>query len=303
MAKRFIDSSMWETPEFLEATPKQKLLAIYMVSKCDHAGVFRASLPHMNMMLGFVVTDEDILSIPMDVVIVKENSYWLVRFCQHQYGPLKSKSYPHRRIAETLSMHGLLSKVAIDPASDFSALLKKETTLPTTLPTRVVTTPEDEDEDEDSSVSVLGTKANTKNTVPARARKDIPNSAQEMVDYGAEIGLAANECDKAFDFYASKGWKVGSAPMKDWKAAIRNWKRGVDEKKPTTTNPQPETIPQLAPGDEKILTKAEIEDIRRMVTAYCSGGLKLQDVPYRFQLLVEHHAIKRLAKAKEAANG
>ena len=27
------------------------------------------------------------------------------------------------------------------------------------------------------------------------------------------------------DFYASKGWKIGSGPMKDWQAAIRNWER------------------------------------------------------------------------------
>ena len=27
------------------------------------------------------------------------------------------------------------------------------------------------------------------------------------------------------DFYASKGWKVGSTPMKDWKAAVRTWEQ------------------------------------------------------------------------------
>ena len=27
------------------------------------------------------------------------------------------------------------------------------------------------------------------------------------------------------DFYASKGWKVGSQPMKDWKACVRTWER------------------------------------------------------------------------------
>ena len=26
-----------------------------------------------------------------------------------------------------------------------------------------------------------------------------------------------------FDFYESKGWKIGKNPMKDWKAAIRTW--------------------------------------------------------------------------------
>ena len=33
------------------------------------------------------------------------------------------------------------------------------------------------------------------------------------------------------DFYASKGWKVGSQPMKDWKAAVRTWEqRRKDER-------------------------------------------------------------------------
>lgn len=27
------------------------------------------------------------------------------------------------------------------------------------------------------------------------------------------------------DFYESKGWKVGSSPMKDWKAAVRTWEQ------------------------------------------------------------------------------
>lgn len=28
-----------------------------------------------------------------------------------------------------------------------------------------------------------------------------------------------------FDFYESKGWKVGKEPMKDWKASIRTWEK------------------------------------------------------------------------------
>lgn len=28
-----------------------------------------------------------------------------------------------------------------------------------------------------------------------------------------------------FDFYESKGWKVGNQPMKDWRACIRTWER------------------------------------------------------------------------------
>ena len=31
--------------------------------------------------------------------------------------------------------------------------------------------------------------------------------------------------EKFFDFYESKGWKVGNQPMKDWRAAVRTWER------------------------------------------------------------------------------
>lgn len=33
-----------------------------------------------------------------------------------------------------------------------------------------------------------------------------------------------------WDYYASKGWTVGRAPMKDWKAAVRNWERNEKPK-------------------------------------------------------------------------
>ena len=35
-----------------------------------------------------------------------------------------------------------------------------------------------------------------------------------------------------FDFYESKGWRVGNSPMKDWKAAIRTWEQRDKEKNP-----------------------------------------------------------------------
>lgn len=31
--------------------------------------------------------------------------------------------------------------------------------------------------------------------------------------------------EQFFDFYESKGWVVGKAPMKNWQAAVRTWER------------------------------------------------------------------------------
>ena len=40
------------------------------------------------------------------------------------------------------------------------------------------------------------------------------------------------------DFYSSKGWKVGSQPMKDWKAAVRTWEVRRKDTTPSIVQPQ-----------------------------------------------------------------
>ena len=56
---------------------------------------------------------------------------------------------------------------------------------------------------------------------PARARF-APPTAEEVRAYAQDKGLQM-DAEAFADFYASKGWKVGNAPMKDWQAAARNW--------------------------------------------------------------------------------
>jgi hypothetical protein len=48
--------------------------------------------------------------------------------------------------------------------------------------------------------------------------------SNEAEEYAKSIGFTMS--GEAFcDFYESKGWKVGQTPMKDWRAAVRTWKR------------------------------------------------------------------------------
>ena len=46
----------------------------------------------------------------------------------------------------------------------------------------------------------------------------------ELQEYISEKGYKV-DAEKFLDYYESNGWKVGKNPMKDWKAAIRNWNR------------------------------------------------------------------------------
>ena len=51
-----------------------------------------------------------------------------------------------------------------------------------------------------------------------------PPTVEEVSAYLTEKGYDIDP--EAFvDFYASKGWKVGNSPMKDWKAAVGTWVR------------------------------------------------------------------------------
>ena len=70
--------------------------------------------------------------------------------------------------------------------------------------------------------SNTNTESNPIQRENTRARAFSPPSVKDVKEY---IDLKGYEIDpEAFvAFYASKGWKVGNAPMKDWKAAVVTW--------------------------------------------------------------------------------
>jgi len=51
---------------------------------------------------------------------------------------------------------------------------------------------------------------------------------KELKNYFLTIG-EVDESEIMFDYYESKGWKVGKAPMKCWKSATRNWIRRLNK--------------------------------------------------------------------------
>lgn len=86
-------------------------------------------------------------------------------------------------------------------------------------------------------------------------KRFIKPTAEEVRAYCAERG---NHVDaQAFvDFYEAKGWKVGSSPMKDWKAAVRTWeKRDAERKQSATSRPNR----QRDFGNSRVYSAAELD--------------------------------------------
>ena len=61
-------------------------------------------------------------------------------------------------------------------------------------------------------------------------RQNRPSGVEEVTAYFATLGMPYNEAQRFVDYYTANGWKVGRNPMKDWKAAARNWRKGYEEK-------------------------------------------------------------------------
>lgn len=69
----------------------------------------------------------------------------------------------------------------------------------------------------------------------AKTRKRfIKPTVEEVREYCRERGNTVDP-NTFVNFYESKGWVVGKSPMKDWKAAVRNWEHSRAE---TTKQPQ-----------------------------------------------------------------
>ena len=76
----------------------------------------------------------------------------------------------------------------------------------------------DTDTETDNSPSNDGRVNNT------RAKRFTPPTLDDVTAYKREINSPVDP--RAFvDHYTANGWRVGTAPMKDWRAAFRNWGR------------------------------------------------------------------------------
>lgn len=72
----------------------------------------------------------------------------------------------------------------------------------------------------------------------ARTTRFTPPTPAMVAEYAASAGLTLDP-QRFCDFYTSKGWRVGNATMKDWKAAVRNWCARDKERPLAASPPQP----------------------------------------------------------------
>lgn len=113
MAKRFIDTKMWDKAWFRRLSPKNKLIWIFLLTKCDHAGIWDADWEAAEFLIGESIDYDDLPKEITDKMqrIEGDSQYFIPSFIGFQYGVLRDVSKPHKSVIKRLVDKDLLKTI------------------------------------------------------------------------------------------------------------------------------------------------------------------------------------------------
>lgn len=104
MAKRFTDTEKWKKPFVRGLQTPYKMLWMFMLDECDHAGIFIPDWDIIEIYLGHRFERENVLETFGSNVIDLENGYWFIPdFITFQYGQLNKKNRVHASVINRLN--------------------------------------------------------------------------------------------------------------------------------------------------------------------------------------------------------
>ena len=118
---------------------------------------------------------------------------------------------------------------------------------------------------QESRINNKESRIKNKESIGEKRTRFSPPTPDEVNAYAKENRLNVNG-QHFCDFYASKGWKVGGAAMKDWKAAVRNWARRDSRE----SQPRVKTVEQQQYSQREYVHNDDALDA--MMAEYLGGG-------------------------------
>ena len=102
---------MWDKAWFRRLTPQTKLIWIYLLTRCDHAGIWDADWEAAEFFIGDKVNYRRLPKIITDKMqeIDGGRQYYIPSFIEFQYGELRENSKPHLSVLKRLKDKGLLT--------------------------------------------------------------------------------------------------------------------------------------------------------------------------------------------------
>ncbi len=105
MAKRLTDSEKWKDEWFLSLDNDSRMIWIYILDTCTHAGLLKKNLKMMNFCCNTLYTEEKINEIFDKRLIDLGDTYFIPKFLKFQYSSLDSNRPVIVSVRKELSLH------------------------------------------------------------------------------------------------------------------------------------------------------------------------------------------------------
>jgi hypothetical protein len=118
MAKRFIDTNIWKKSFIRSLKAPYKLLWMYIVTDCDHAGIWECDFECAKMKIGEKVTKEEALRVfAGKIAEIDGGEKWFIpSFIDFQYGVLSPTNRAHNNVIPILEKYDLIDdKLLVKP--------------------------------------------------------------------------------------------------------------------------------------------------------------------------------------------
>lgn len=113
MAKRFTDSRKWDDPWFRKLPCQYKAFFIFLIDKCDHAGIWKVDFESAEFHIGEKLNKDEIIKI-MDGRIIELKEKWFIpKFINFQYqvssvAELNPENRVHKSVIDLLKKEGAI---------------------------------------------------------------------------------------------------------------------------------------------------------------------------------------------------
>jgi hypothetical protein len=201
MAKRFTDTDKWKKGFIKNLPAKYKLLWLYILDDCNHAGIWDTDFEVASIRIGSKINEKEAAQVLGEQIKIFDggNKWFIPKFIDFQYGQLNENVNAHKSVIKLLDKYDVYNIEGISP------------------------------------VDVAGFEGEI--SKPVKFKRFKKPTIQEVNEYCIERNNSVNP-ESFIDFYESNGWKVGKNPMKDWKACVRTWEKNTIK---TKTNSKVDT--------------------------------------------------------------
>lgn len=218
MSKRFIDTGIFDDDWFMDLSKDAKLLWIYFITKCDHAGILKLNQKLCVVQTGIKDLTGTIKQLGNRLVTVSEHLYFIPKYIDYQY-----PGFPNSKVRQQIS--------AVDILTKYGLFDKENLTLIKELGNSYV----------NDTVNVIVNVTDTVNEKQKLKKEFIKPTLEEVEQYFSENRYKKEIAKKAWMSYDVANWHDSQGKK------ILNWKQKMIQVWFKPENLKPEDIkPALA---------------------------------------------------------